>query len=361
MSELGDPPRLFEDGSLDPALRQALDVVRRDSLSLEEAQLWAERAVQNLPNATQGGTASVFKSLWVKLGALVVVVGSGLVWMQAGHSPRSVTEGAPVVALGLESEQADRGARSAGGVAGRPRSDERTDLQVRVAEPDGEAGVESQHRAADHPGEGAGEPARDPSNESGTVAARAAGNARVAPRQPPLEKRPPPQAIGGRRASTSPRALLARALPTSPGPATASRAKSGHTPSSSYEAEAAHSPQVGSVPSEDSGADAELALLMRAQQSAAVSPERCLTLLETHRRTYPDGAFAEERDALKIDVLHLLRVKAHGSAQEPADTALRREVRDFLARYPRSPHRARIARLVREMSADPAGATSTAP
>jgi hypothetical protein len=76
----------------------------------------------------------------------------------------------------------------------------------------------------------------------------------------------------------------------------------------------------------------ELTLLSRAQRLLAQDPRAALEVTDEHARSYPGGAFAEEREALAIDALRRL-----GRRQE-----LQARARAFLQRYPTSPHRERI-------------------
>jgi hypothetical protein len=76
----------------------------------------------------------------------------------------------------------------------------------------------------------------------------------------------------------------------------------------------------------------ELTLLSRAQRLLAQDPRAALEVTDEHARSYPGGAFAEEREALAIDALRRL-----GRRQE-----LLARARAFLQRYPTSPHRERI-------------------
>ncbi len=76
--------------------------------------------------------------------------------------------------------------------------------------------------------------------------------------------------------------------------------------------------------------EAELALLRAAK--AAGSPTDALVSLEQHRRDFPHGILADERDALRIDSLCALdrRTEARSAAKR------------FLAERPDSPLRARV-------------------
>ncbi len=78
----------------------------------------------------------------------------------------------------------------------------------------------------------------------------------------------------------------------------------------------------------------ELALLQRARSSLSSNPAAALAAAEQHRRLYPNGRLAQEREVLAIDAL-----KALGRA----DSARSRTKR-FENAYPTSPHRERIRR-----------------
>jgi hypothetical protein len=101
--------------------------------------------------------------------------------------------------------------------------------------------------------------------------------------------------------------------------------------------------QASTVSSDERAADEEVVLLTRAQYALASNPERALALLEFHRRSHPRGAFAEEREALRLEVLHRL-----GRVAE-----LRQGAREFFRHYPASPQRARIEQQLSSLRASP--------
>lgn len=71
----------------------------------------------------------------------------------------------------------------------------------------------------------------------------------------------------------------------------------------------------------------EIELLRRARQALALRPQETLDLTEQHRAIYPDGAFAQEREALTIQAL--LRVGREEKALELAE--------QFVRSHPNSP------------------------
>jgi hypothetical protein len=82
--------------------------------------------------------------------------------------------------------------------------------------------------------------------------------------------------------------------------------------------------------------EAELALLRRALSALPTRPTHALELVEEHARLYPDGAFAQEREAIAIDASLALQRTAAAEAR----------VRRFLSAYPRSPHAPRMRALL---------------
>jgi hypothetical protein len=80
------------------------------------------------------------------------------------------------------------------------------------------------------------------------------------------------------------------------------------------------------------GLQAELALVRAAHDSLrAGKPEVALESMEQHRRQFPNGALAEERDALRVSAICAL---GRSDAASEAQT--------FLANHPGSPFVARI-------------------
>jgi outer membrane protein assembly factor BamD (BamD/ComL family) len=72
----------------------------------------------------------------------------------------------------------------------------------------------------------------------------------------------------------------------------------------------------------------EIELLRRAQVALQSRPREAFQLTQEHRRLYPAGEFAQERDALAIQAL--MRV---GDTEKARDLAT-----SFIRSYPSSPH-----------------------
>jgi outer membrane protein assembly factor BamD (BamD/ComL family) len=85
-------------------------------------------------------------------------------------------------------------------------------------------------------------------------------------------------------------------------------------------------------------APSELTLLQGAQDALGADPGRALELLDAHRRAYPTGSLAQEREVLAIDAL--LRLRHRQRAEQRAAR--------FRARYPTSGQIRRIETLLSE-------------
>lgn len=79
-------------------------------------------------------------------------------------------------------------------------------------------------------------------------------------------------------------------------------------------------------------ASSEGSLLLRARSALRGDPARALEITDEHRRLYPEGAMAEEREALAIEALAAL----------DRGEALRARADRFGRSYPRSPYAARV-------------------
>jgi hypothetical protein len=79
-------------------------------------------------------------------------------------------------------------------------------------------------------------------------------------------------------------------------------------------------------------ADGELALLTRAQEQLEVAPATALALLGEHEQRYASGVLVQERELLRIDAERALGRSDSAAARAQA----------FIARFPRSPQRARL-------------------
>lgn len=138
---------------------------------------------------------------------------------------------------------------------------------------------------------------------------------------------PPPP-----RAATSP--TRPAALPT---PSAVSTAPASSTPETQPTAppeapsSAPVAPRQRPVPAARPAAD-ESALLRQAQAQLKSNPARALALTHEHRRQFPRGALAQEREVIAIDAL--ARLGQGSEAQKRA--------RDFDERYPGSAHRRKV-------------------
>jgi hypothetical protein len=93
--------------------------------------------------------------------------------------------------------------------------------------------------------------------------------------------------------------------------------------------------QAGTSPS-------ELGLLRRSQTALGNMPRRALALAEEHRRIYPNGVFAQEREVLAIEALFQLHQR---------EAAIARATR-FLAEHADSPHVRRVRSLLERAHAE---------
>ncbi|MBX3264876.1 MAG: hypothetical protein KF782_34710, partial [Labilithrix sp.] len=94
--------------------------------------------------------------------------------------------------------------------------------------------------------------------------------------------------------------------------------------------------QAPSAPREETGPEAEVRLLERAQDALRARPAEALALAEDHARRFPQGMLAQEREVIAIEAL-----MKTGRASEANARAAR-----FKARFPGSSHTRRIDALV---------------
>jgi hypothetical protein len=132
------------------------------------------------------------------------------------------------------------------------------------------------------------------------------------------------------RASASTRKMTASAAHAMHDPASVATSPAPAPALSPSPAQRASAPSAS--PSGTSAPPSELSLLGEAQSLLQRDPARALETTDEHRRSYPRGAYSEEREALAIDALR--RLGRHGEAAARA--------RAFLQSYPSSPHRERI-------------------
>jgi hypothetical protein len=81
---------------------------------------------------------------------------------------------------------------------------------------------------------------------------------------------------------------------------------------------------------------AEIALLTRAEQALDVEPAAAMSILDEHAQRFPDGVLAQEREILRIDTELALGRRAAAVAR----------AREFLLRFPGSPHRHRFEEML---------------
>lgn len=130
------------------------------------------------------------------------------------------------------------------------------------------------------------------------------------------------------RTSTGVRSASTEAAATS-----APKARAGARPqqtarAASREKNAISTPTTLSVSAKAGGQPSELELLRRAQVALQARPREAFQLTQEHRRLYPGGEFAQERDALAIQAL--MRAGETEKARELAKL--------FIGAHPSSPH-----------------------
>jgi len=90
------------------------------------------------------------------------------------------------------------------------------------------------------------------------------------------------------------------------------------------------------VHAEEAPPPSEGALLLRARRELASNPAAALALTAEDARRFPDGALAPEREVLAIEALKRLSRLSEARARLSA----------FHARFPQSPHLARLDALI---------------
>jgi hypothetical protein len=301
MSAPSEPRRLFEDEAHRP-LARALGVVRQDQPSPEQIEalvLAVERAaVLTVVAATTKTFATGSKLALIKGGAALCVVGVVGVcsWVALHHTdpvvhPRTPRVVSVVPALEVEA----------------PPSATPTNPPVVDARPRDLA-------AAPNPVAPKAVPTHEPAIAPPIVAPLDASHAPALARG--TTARAPRRAVSSTSATHE---ATRDAPPIAPAQSTASRARPNTTASE------AATPASG-----------EVELLSAAQRALRRTPSQALTLAHEHARRYPDGAFAEERDAVEIEALALL-----GRIDDA-----RARVNAFMHDYPSSPHRRRLVQLL---------------
>jgi hypothetical protein len=286
-----EPTRLLDgaDADVDPRLRSALAVVSREAPSgvqLASVVEGVTREIQRSPRTPRARTRSQ-TARWLKLLSLLALGGLGYASLEPpGEVParERALVGAPAVVAGTGMRtQAPARAPFAQGAR-------------ELAGESGEAVIEGHHTTG----------------ERAVVAP-------VAPAQPASVPR-----------EAAPRALGPRAQPERAARRSEAR-ESRRSPEFDRE--------VARAGGRAAPAPSELDLLSRAQAFLVTAPGEALRLLAEHELHHARGQFAEERDALRLQLLERL-----GRSEE-----LERRARAFVAHYPRSPHRERVQHLVRAL------------
>lgn len=142
---------------------------------------------------------------------------------------------------------------------------------------------------------------------------------------------------------------LPRAHPSQPGPARTARrvepdaplpgaalAAQPDVPSSPAASRVEVEPPAPAAAASPTPLPSEGALLLRARQAMAAAPAAALDLTDDAARRFPEGALAPEREVLAIEALARLGRLPEARARWSA----------FRAKYPQSPHLARLGSLV---------------
>jgi hypothetical protein len=295
-----DPPRLVDSADADPALRHALRLIHEDEPSLSALGVLAdstERALHAAP-VTKAASAAAGKPLLVKLVIGVVAGGAMAYWgapaayRAAVHQPSPTAPLAPnVVPSGVAPVHAT------GMFPPGPSAPASAELDSEPPRP---------------------EPAATTIAAESASLTSPAGEGHGARRVPPVGPAPP---IGP---SSRPAAGLRGGVSE---PSASETSDPGHR----------HGDREG-LRSPDQEAN-EMDLLESAQQALARDPRRALSYLGEHRNAFPRSKFAQEREMLRLEAFRRLHDKA----------ALEEGARAFVARYPKSPHRARVTRLLEEV------------
>jgi hypothetical protein len=118
-------------------------------------------------------------------------------------------------------------------------------------------------------------------------------------------------------------------------------------PAAPAEASAASAPQAKSAtPSAAPRGPSEAALVDTARSIVKSNPRRALALAEQHRRLYPEGVLAQEREVIAIEALALLG--RGDAARSRAD--------EYRAKSPHSVHGQRLDSVLK-----PKGSTTSSP
>jgi hypothetical protein len=284
-----DPPRLIDSADADPALRHALRLIHEDAPSLAALGALAESAEHALSAEPLAKTASAAaaKPLLAKL-VIGTVAGSALAYFGLPAAYQAAVPRPPAAHVAPPSSTLEPPA------------------------------------AAPMPGTGS----RQPSRSTGSAAAELRATeptTEVTGREDPSTDAPPGEA---RRTATG------SSGSPSPTTETALHGAQGDAKATTHEKDRAAEPR----PPAEANKPNEMDLLESAQQALGREPRRALAYLREHRSTFPRSKFAQERDVLVLEALQRLHDRA----------AVKDGARAFFARYPRSPHRARVSKLIEE-------------
>jgi hypothetical protein len=319
MSYDQDPARWSTDPDQAPeALRGAFSAGRNEgpdrtqmralAVKLAAASAGGAVAVGTVKAASAGNTIAT-AATWsaAKIAGVIAVAGgivtSAAVWGSGPHDAKPVqapmhaersaeSAAAPAQPL-VESEQgAQQAAPSANGETARAPQLAPTVSPIRAGEPASQA----QDTLADNAPEARANAARSTNTAAaGQPAARSADTSREAASKP------------ARRTENS-----------------GARSKSAAAARSSQSSSNVHSSTTSGTVAPPS----EISLLRSAQVALAARPREAFQLTQQHRRLYPAGEFAQERDALAIQAL-----MRSGESEQARDLA-----QAFIRAYPSSPH-----------------------
>ncbi|MDB4976476.1 MAG: hypothetical protein JWN48_4817 [Myxococcaceae bacterium] len=319
MTDERDPVRLIDDGSAPRALRDALRVVQTEAPSAAQLEALTRAALEAArPAKAPSGTRSLPRGALLK--GSVFALGAGL-----------------CLALALWWRAPGPGASAVPHVAAPPPAPARSNASAESAPVPPHAPPRAQ-------------PARQPQREGADVL-----EAEALSEEPRVQREAGslvvPTSLSSDAASVRPR-RDAGVLPASgaaprmqPDSArmrasapSRGRLPDAGTPALRPAAAATRRTRIRSAPE----ARSEVALIDRAQQAVLVDPRRTLTLLDEHEREHPRGAFAEEREVLRLDALFRLGEKL----------ALQRRGEAFLEVYPDSVHGEHVRELLHAARAD---------
>jgi hypothetical protein len=164
----------------------------------------------------------------------------------------------------------------------------------------------------------------------GYAAVHLARSTPVQPRPTPASRQAPQARASNSAIEIAVPAPAALAAPSSE-PLASPRSAVGHSRHARIRRAVRTPPTVPAAHPED-----ELLLLKQAQLALDRDPSSALAFAEQHARDYPGGVFTQEREILAIEALLKLRQK----------TAAVTRARDFMQRYPGSPHARRVHSLL---------------